>query len=258
MRNILLGSLVALAGLMFLTPAVSAKRIAPPALADRIARADCIVVGKVTTIEEKTVKTPALGEMALAVVKIETGLLGAKGLTHVKVGFHPEALKVGQEACFFLTKVPGQAFFTAGGYLDVVNKAGMANFAQEVETIKRCTKLLEDPIKGLKSKEAGDRALAAALLVCRHGTPRHGAMKQEPIDAAESKLILETLAESDWDRFDPILRAKTSTVFLRLGLTPADGFQQPADFRQFPAAAKQWLKDNAGKYRVKRFTSEEK
>jgi hypothetical protein len=259
MRRILPGGLAALAGLMLIfTSSALARRIAPPPIPDRVARADCVVIGKVTAIEDKTVKTAALGELSVAVVKIDNGLLGAKGLTHVKVGFQPGGLMQGQEACFFLTKVPGETFFTAQNFIDIIRKAEGTDFGQETSVVKRCAGLLDEPMKGLQAKDAGERLLTASLLIGRYRTARSAPAKQEPIDAAESKLILETLAEADWNRFDPVLRTQPATLFLRLGLTPAEGWKQPTDFQQIQPAAKEWLKANADRYRIKRFVSEEK
>src|SRR5262245_6716279 len=65
----------------------------PPPISQRVAQAPVVVVGKVTAIEDKTVSaTPYPGvkeksEYHVAVVKIEDALVGAKGLTHIKVGF---------------------------------------------------------------------------------------------------------------------------------------------------------------------------
>lgn len=250
--------LAALAGLMVLHSTSFARRAAPPPITDRVARADCVVIGKVTAIEDKTVKSPALGEMGVAIVKIDNGLLGAKGLTHVKVGFNPGVLMQGQEACFFLTKVPGETFFTANNFFDIIRKAEGTDFAQETAVVKRCATLLDEPMKGLKAKDPGERLLTASLLIGRYRTPRMARSPQEPIDAAESKLILETLAEADWTRFDPVLRTQPSNLFFRLGLTEADGWKQPADFQQVQATAKEWLKANSDKYRIKRFVREEK
>jgi hypothetical protein len=42
-----------------------------------------------------------------------------------------------------------------------------------------------------------------------------------------------------------------------LNLQPADGWQA-VGFQQLETAAKQWIKDNAGKYRLKRYVVEPK
>ena len=44
-------------------------------------------------------------------------------------------------------------------------------------------------------------------------------------------------------------------LFYQLGNKP--GWTQPGDFREVPAAAKKWLKENAGTYRIERFVTED-
>jgi hypothetical protein len=86
-----------------------------------------------------------------------------------------------------------------------------------------------------------------------------GPPKQEPIDGARSKRILEALADADWSNTPgrPGM-LNPQSMFFRLGLTPQDGWEPPKDFRQLPEIAKKWLKDYADSYRVKQFVSEEK
>jgi hypothetical protein len=62
---------------------------------EQASRADLIVVGKVTDIESQpVVAAPVKGAgkvgHIVASIHIEENLLGAKGLTHVRVGFVPE------------------------------------------------------------------------------------------------------------------------------------------------------------------------
>ena len=52
--------------------------------------------------------------------------------------------------------------------------------------------------------------------------------------------------------------ANPQLLFLQLGLEAKDGWEQPKELNAVPAAAKQWLKENAGTYRVKRFVVAEK
>src|SRR4051794_6877488 len=67
--------------------------IAPSPLAQRVVTADVVVVGTVTSLEPKTIRAARFpgdrekGEYRVAVVKVEEGLVGARGLTHVRVGF---------------------------------------------------------------------------------------------------------------------------------------------------------------------------
>src|SRR4051812_35689051 len=81
--------------LIALTATATAKAlmIAPPPGPQRVAMADAVVIGKVTSIEAKTVMAARFpgdkekGEYPIAVVKIDGALAGARGLTSVRVGF---------------------------------------------------------------------------------------------------------------------------------------------------------------------------
>jgi hypothetical protein len=83
----------ACAALLFTATTAKAMRIAPPAPGVRAAMASVIVVGKIESIEEKTVAAkqfPGATEKAeykIAVIKVEDSILGAKGVTNVRVGF---------------------------------------------------------------------------------------------------------------------------------------------------------------------------
>jgi hypothetical protein len=261
MQKWIAGLLAATSLLALATPA-SAKRIAaPPPIPERFALADCVVIGKVTEIENKSVKTKDGQEYLVAVVKVEEMVLGDKGLTHVKVGFVPVNtprfgfnLKEGQEVGLFLGQHPQETFHVITGFMTTVPKENTA----EIDMMKRCGKLLKDPIAGLKSKDAEDRLLTATMQVARYRTPRENANKQEAIDAEESKLLLQTLADADWTKVDPNLRQTPLNLFFRLGITEKDGWKQPANPTQLQEEAKKWLKANAGTYRVQRFVSDKK
>jgi hypothetical protein len=264
--------------------------VAPQPVAMRVALAEAVVVGKVTSIEEKTVSAPrfandtAGGEYQIAVVKVEDAIQGAKGLTHVKVGFlpaqpgvvrpgamRPVTLAKDQEVCLFLTPHFKASFLTVPQYFDAVDKAN-PNFDKEVAEAKRCAKLLADPKAGLQSKDADDRYTTAAMLLVRHTTPKtlgDPNAKKEPIDAAESKAILQALAEADWANPKQELRLymNPQAMFNRLALTEKDGWTPPMievmgnkliDAKALPEAARKWLKDNAGTYRIQRFVEEKK
>ncbi len=290
MRKLLVDGLAALISLTVLgstsTARVIAFRIAP--LPERVASCDCIVVAKVTAIEKKNVLarsypgTKDKVEYQVAVVKIDEALVGAKGLTHIKIGFLPPqgpvggpggirpgirfqqvVLTEGQEGCFFLTPHFEENFYTVPGFYQVLDKKA-ADFDKQVAQIKRCAKLLSDPKAGLKSKEAEDRALTAGLLVHRYRRitgPIVGTVKQESIDAEESKLILQGLADGDWSKGYSATDLTPQMSFGILGLTDKDGWR-PGPFKnyqvEFPAAAKNWLKENAGTYRIQRYVVEKK
>jgi hypothetical protein len=278
------------AGLALLLAALpaAAMMIAPAPIPQRVAQADAVVVGKVTAIEDKLVEATQVPgakdkvEYHVAVIKIKDDLLGAKDLTHVRVGYivpkevpaapggpirlpirrYPTVkFEVDQEVCAFLKKHHEGNFYVAQAYFDVIDKKA-PNFEKDVEQAKKCAKLLADPKASLKAKDADTRTLTAAMLVARYRGWRGPNAKTEPIDADQSQLILTALAEADWAKpFAPNTMAP-QTAFNQLGLTDKDGWswksapgQPPTAFQD---AAKAWLKDNAATYRIQQFVTEKK
>jgi len=242
--------------------------IAPPPTRLKVAPADAVVVGKVTAVAEKAEKAEIYKgderNLKIATVKVASALMGKAGTT-VKVGFvfnaglprrYPVAqLAKGQEALLILTKHPTKkGIYYLANYYDVVGKKDNAAFKNEVEEVKKVVKLMASPQTGLKAKSAEDRLLTAALLITRYKTPPPGSDKTEAVPPAESKLLLTALAEADWA--NPPGRdwqLSPQNLFFRLGVTAKDGWTQPQDFRQIAPAAKKWLKDNAGKFKMTRY-----
>jgi hypothetical protein len=273
---------VTAAALALAAPVSSKAIIAPQSITQRVATSDVVALGKVTALDEKTVKAERFpGQMAefrIATVKIDQHLYGAKGLTHIKVGFVPPMaprpgevrphirpypgtaikLEKGQEVLLFLKKHPKENFYTIPMYFDVVDKK-TAGFDEDLVEAKKYGKLLADPMAGLKAKSAEDRFQAAALLVYRYRTFQQGG-KQEPISADESKLILEGLAGADWNampvrRPGPYRQVVTpQNVFFMLGIQAKDGFA-PVPGQPTADAVKAWIKANAGTYRIQRYVA---
>ena len=289
MKHPLWVGLVGLACLGLMNPPARAlvMMLAPPAIGQRVALADVVVVGKVTGFGDKLVSArPPYGgdkvDYQIAVVQVGDALLGAKDAKEIKVGFLPAAggpapgprpirrfpqfnLSLQQEGCLFLVKHPEEDFYIGLNYYDMIGKQDNGNFDKDMEEVKRCVKLLADPAAGFKAKSADDRLLTAAMLVTRCRTQRPGAVKTEPIDAEQSKQILLALADADWTpkavvgpgRFTA-LPLNAQSIFFQLGLTEKDGWTPPKDAAAIPDAARQWLKDNAEKYRIERFVAEKK
>jgi hypothetical protein len=284
---------VGLAGACLLAALTAARvealtLITPPPPALRIANADLVVVGKVTGYEDKTVKGETYKgdarDMRIATVKVSQTLLG-KEVKEVRVGYFPPPpaanpkgngpvlrvnraptvqLKEGEEYCLFLTKHPTHkgVYWTVAWY-DGIAKAGNDNFAKQVEEVKKAAKLLAKPDEGLKSKNADDRFLTAALLVTRYRNRGigAGAAKEDEVSADQSKLILEALAGADWAQKPAPGTGSQGTplgVFYSLGLTDKDGWKPPREAGRVFDEAKKWCKDHAGTYRIKRFVREEK
>jgi hypothetical protein len=252
-----------------------AVRQAP--IPERVALADCVVTGKVTAIEERTLQLSLLpGEeqktpYRVAVIKIEEALIGARGETQLRVAFPAPAqdtpptggrpvlrrqprldLAVGTEGCFFLAQRPDETFYRATAFTDFVAKKGNNTFAKDLALARRSAKLLQDFLAGLQASDAGDRLLTANLLLARYRTTKLGStgpFKNEPINARESRLLLQALADADWNKTgieDPL------PLFNRLGLTPQDGWLPPPDFKELKPAAKKWCAEHIATYRVLR------
>src|SRR5262249_1546783 len=116
--------------------------------------------------------------------------------------------------------------------------------------------LLEDPDTSLKAKDEADRFLAAAMLVVRYTTRRSPNAKTEPIDAEQSKRILQALAGADWTRSTDVTHLSPRTGLHRLPLPEKDGWAPPAkDPKAHAAYAQQWLKDHADSYRIQKFVA---
>src|SRR5579859_5252911 len=121
MRSQRFGIGIMLAGLLALSalaPASGQEKKMRPPIWSRLAKATCVVIGEVASIEEKTVEAvsdPASKEKRtyqIAKVKVTDVILGAKDLAEVKVGFFKEGeLKPEQTACFILSPHFSQPFF---------------------------------------------------------------------------------------------------------------------------------------------------
>jgi hypothetical protein len=292
MRLIGLALLGALA-VSFTAASARAMMIAPNPLPVRLALSKTVVIGEVTAIEDKPVAarpfpgSPDKQDYKIAVVKVKDPILGAKGLTHVRVGFLPAPpvppppaggggvpvirpgirrlpraeLKVDHEYCLLLTPHFEASFEVAPGFADVIDKKGNPTFEKQVAALKHCAKLLEDPMASLKSKNPEDRFLTAAMLIGRYRTVQFvsgpAGPKQVPISADESKLILQALASADWTRNDPELQISPQRSFFQLGVTEKDGFKipppGPGGAQNLEGFAKAWLKAHAATYRIQRF-----
>ena len=290
MQRLMIGGAgLACLALVFSAAPAKAMMIAPAPIPERVAQAEVIVIGTVGKVEPKNVSAVQFPgakdkvEYQVVALKVDQGLMGAKTGSEIRVGFIPPQapapagpgvirtplrrpgviLTTGQEACFFLTKHCEEDFYIAPAYFSVMDKKA-DNFEKDMALVKRCVKLLSDLDAGLKSKDAEDRLMTAGMLVSRYRTltPGMTGKATEPIDVEQSKLILQTLADADWNaqaapRPGPVgMQMTAQTIFFRLGLTPADGWKQPQNFQQTSAAARAWLKEHAGTYRIQRFVAD--
>jgi hypothetical protein len=275
-RTVLSFGLAALCGLA-LVPAVPARRVLMVPYAFHVATTDAVVVGTVTAITDKAEKAELSKgderEMKIATVKVESSLLGKGGAT-VKVGFlvpprarpgKPAArqystvnLTRGQEACLFLTNHPTRkGVLILASSSDVVDKTWGDDWKKQyLPEVKKYARLLAAPMKSLQSKDAEERLLTAALLIERYKTPTDS-KKTEPVGAPETKLLLTALAEADWNKVSPRnYKLNAQALFFKLGATEKDGWKTPKEYTKIAPAAKKWLKDNAGKFKMTRYARE--
>jgi hypothetical protein len=236
----------------------------------RFALADCVLVGKVSLIEARKVSAALpgsngrLGDFTIAVIKVQEMLKGDDRLTHVRVGLLPhqiQALPLGYEACFFLHEHEQETFLVmaASNWADSpINKAGNPRFTAEVDSFRRLGKLLINPVASLRSANADDRLLTAALLVAQYRTFQpaiHDPTRTEPMDPQLSFLILKTLSEVDWKHQVAGFRVTPWQVFNDLGLTARDGWNPPAfaDMNAREMFTREWVHDHAGQVRIVSF-----
>jgi hypothetical protein len=258
----------------------------------RAATADAVIVGKVTAIEKEPIEvTPFPGApnkvaYKVAVVKVQTPLAGADNLTHVKIaflprpaanpnpqpgpirprpGFLPTELKENDEFLFFLSRHPDGGFYAMSNMSPPIALEGDEG-KKTLESVKKLTTALADPMKGLKSQSAEERYLTAGALLTRYRNYPDfagGGVDQEAIPADESRLILKALLERDWTKPD-VSGMSPTQLFFSLGLNEKDGWTMPKPQQgmNFNVLLKdefaKWL-DGAGKdYRIKKLVSKKK
>ena len=235
-------------------------------LAQKVAFADCVVLGKITAIQDKPVQ--GKGEMrgwdfTIFDVEIKDSLYGAKdkkqvrfGLPNIdKQGAKPAKprLTVGQIGYFCGLRDGKNDFYIVPAGCSGAEKD--PGFEKDLTAVRRLGRLLEHSEEGLKSADVEDCLLTAYMLVLRncYAPWRRGMVgKAEPIDAAQSKRILLALAEGDWKKNRREVRGAVAALRLsvKFGAPPLKDFPPEAGEEQWVAAAKQWLKQNAETYRI--------
>jgi len=304
MRRILIA--VALSALAFnVSSAKALVMIANYGTTQKAVLADAVVVGKVSEIEKAEVEVlPFVGskdkvKMRVAVIKIEDGLVGAKNITVIKVlipgsaadepaqplpqplpggGFiarplparMPQiTLKEGEEALYFLAKHPTAAnYYTINmGNNPVAVKD--ANFKGELAKVKAVVATLNDPMKALKADKVEDRLSAAATLIQKYRRGLTVPAKEEAIPAEQTKAILKTLADADWEAANKPQKpgvvidhqAQPMNLVGQLGLYPGSpnglpGIQvKPGENYnvKYAEAFKAWYATNGDKFEIKKW-----
>ena len=238
-----LGLALAATVLVGLTPTARAKAIAiavPQTPAAQAANADAVVVGTVTEVGAEPVEVTAFPgapkdakmSFKVAVVKVDTALMGAGGVTRFRVGFPSDApvaggapgepvrpggpvpiggrgrrpgrvttvaLTAGMEGCFVLTRHHEGDFYTLVGP-PLLKKAD--DYAKELDRVKVVVKAIDDPVTALKAKDMESRFRAAQAILQRYQTARGlrpgRPPAREPIPEEENKLLVALLKELPW------------------------------------------------------------
>jgi len=272
------GAAVLVALALVPVPQASAVIMAtPPALSQRVAAADAIVVGRIAGFEEKDIsvkpspKAPGKVLFRIAIIEVTEHIKGAKTEKKLRLAYPapPESrpgdgnsirpkprfgpsFKLGQQGLFFLIKHHQERFFLAPRYaVDFVSGQNV-NFSQDVALIRYAVKAGTGLSAGLQSEDPQERFFAAALLLDRYRTYRGGSGKTEAIDAKQSELILTALADADWNMEGQLT---PWALFSQLGLSARDGWQAPVNRKSAAEryrAARTWLRDHATTYRILR------
>jgi hypothetical protein len=274
MRRLCLAATVAWVSAWACESAHAGVIVMPPPGPARVANSDVVIVGKVDALEPQDVKVGNTN-YRIAVVKINEGIKGAKaGLETLRIGFvliekpdpivirtgaRPVQLEAWQEGLFLLKKQAKEDFYTIGGVVGYyINSDKNKDFDKEVQAAKASAKVTENLTGSLKAKDAEERLLAAAILIEKYRTFRGPNAKQEPIDADQSRQILQALAGADWQTQVNFmsLRTNPTQLFQRLGVTAKDGFVPPKG-GNYQAAIRMWLVRNADTYLIQRFVAAE-
>lgn len=281
--------------------AATARAIAIPALSGpaRVLHSDVIATGRVVAIADQDIEVAAAPKSKakvvyrIAIVQIEELVKGKAPNNIIQVGFiaptnnknNPPAvvppggirplpfpgrpgfnitLTVGQEGLFFLKKHPEGKFHILPTYntFIVKNDNNPDFLKQQIQEARATMKVLDDKMSSLKSKDINTRLETASVLIQLYRSTTGGPIKQVPIDAEESQLILKALADADWDRSKYQGVGKNYqhypyNLFSRLGIGPQDGFQRPnvGNVNAFAAAAKAWVQKNWKTYRIQKYVS---
>lgn len=260
---------------------------------------DVVIVGKVMDVDRDEVEvSPFRGapkermlKYKVATLQIEDRVLGAGGITRVRVGFPADGrpgfiatvtvtatpgmtrpagvltLAAGTEGCFALAKHPTADFYVIVGPPTYKKDP---NYAKEVDKLKKYGRAISDPVAALKAKDLQDRFEAAQIILQRYLVPQ-GSNRREPVPDEENKLLVALLKELPWVPADgKRTRADGKMVPHRAALwytlNPSElGFKRPDPPKRNPGdpppnfdkvmdeATTKFLNENADKIRLKRF-----
>ena len=184
----------------------------PPQPVLAATQADMVVAGTVVEIAADPAMAKSHPDAAdetaytVATVRIESALLGAKNLTHVRVAVPVGSLdRAGApfyqdgKFLFFLQQHPTTMLMLpsyAHAPVDL-NKPGASDILRRVTV---ATAAMTDPVKALTAADPEDRTLAAVALAQRYRRIPAAPKGHEAVDrpAEESRLLFAALAEAEW------------------------------------------------------------
>lgn len=274
-------ALVAATSLTLPLTARGLKRIVPATAAPSTAApfANVIVVGKVVKLETDMEEHPQFPGQAkvpyrVAEVKIEQTMLGAKGLTKVRIGFpanagagyyygeeqlggldirssylpaNQMALEADQEGCFVLERHPSGDFYIAVGFTRAgwLNKKD-ANYAEELKKIEATAKVIKDPETALKAEKPEQVNEALNILGERFRNPNRPGMNREvALDKETSKVLMHGMTKVSFEQRQVHLQK-----FFGVEVTKFTGSGTTTEMNDRQV---KFLNDNAGKIELKRF-----
>jgi len=228
------------------------------ALPDRVVQSDLVVSGRVVALEPKDVEAvlaaapPYRVDYRIAAAKVHEVLHGQKDVKEIRLGFispgqdlkvdkagkpnppiAPSTLQpftVGQDGLFFLRRHHQSDFHVSFAFFGGFYGRGNDDFMKTLEDVRRLNKVLEAPLEALKAENPTNRFVAATMLIHRYRLSwlKERKVPEKAINAEESKLLLKTLAEADWqDATEALCETKYPPhpyrVFLELGVKKSDG-----------------------------------
>jgi hypothetical protein len=254
------------------------------ALYQRVAWSDLIVNGKVAEVERKPARyttsptTPVEWYTRTTRIEVSEVLLGPSKIESVRLAVNPmwldppkswsdtrneppkglprvRALAKGREGIFYLSRHHSGEVYVEAMNPIFTDKDDPA-YATELVQCRRLVRLLAEPKKSLQARDPADRLDTAGMLVWRYRVQRYDNQKTEPIDAEESKLILDVLAEVEWNWYPRDPQAVAANRVFEW-LAPLEGMKAPAERENFEAnftrAAKEWLRANRERHRIQRY-----
>lgn len=283
-----------------LTSSADAKAlvVAPQRPSQLIVQSQVVLTGKVIDVDKDPVEvTPYRNApkdqkvyYKIATVKIDEAIIGASGITQIRVGFPADAiaeagggglpgapgrirrpqqiaLTKDMTGCFFLNPFHEGDFYVSTGFGGVIVKKDKDDgYDKQIAEVKKAAKILEEPLAALKSKEKSERWFATTLILQSYRAPKAMTkMTQEAVPAEENKLLLENLLEMPWlpegnDYTKPCRSQIWYSVqesmkgFVQPQPKPVQPGQQPEDYNKvIDQATSKYLKENLAKIKLQRF-----